>query len=65
MKELERDLGRRWFEEVWNQRRREAIAEILLPESAIHDGGSDSMGPEGFYPFIDRMTSTSSGKSFR
>jgi len=50
MTEPERDLGRRWFEEVWNQKRREAIAEMLLPESVIHDGGIDSTGPEGFIP---------------
>jgi predicted ester cyclase len=55
MTELERNLGRRWFEEVWNQKRREAIAEMLLPDSVIHDGGTDSTGPEGFYPFFDRM----------
>jgi predicted ester cyclase len=57
MTERERDLGRLWFEEVWNQRRREAIAEMLLPESVIHDGGTDSTGSEGFYPFFDRMNS--------
>jgi hypothetical protein len=29
MTENERDLGRRWFEEVWNKGRRDAIAEML------------------------------------
>ena len=55
MTESERDLGRRWFEEVWNQRRREAIAELLAPEAVIHDGGIDTGGPQGFYPFFDRL----------
>ena len=53
----ERNLGQRWFEEVWNKGRREAIAELLAPEAVIHDGGTDSVGPEGFYPFYDRLRS--------
>ena len=55
MTDLERGLGRRWFEQVWNEGRREAIAEMLAPDGVIHDGGIDSVGPEGFYPFFDRM----------
>src|SRR5579872_3028270 len=55
MTEHERDLGRRWFELVWNQGRREAISELLTPEAVIHDGGTDSVGPDGFYPFFDRL----------
>jgi predicted ester cyclase len=50
-----REMGIRWFEEVWNKGRREAIGEMLLPESVIHEGGKDSYGPEGFYPFYDRL----------
>lgn len=55
MTDSERDLGRRWFEEIWNMGRRETIAEILAPDAVIHDGGTDSRGPEGFYPFFDRI----------
>ena len=33
------DLIRRWFEEVWNKRRREVITEMMPPEVVIHDGG--------------------------
>lgn len=58
MTDLERDLGRRWFELVWNQRRRAAIAELLAPDGVIHDGGTDTRGPEGFYPSFDRMSDT-------
>ena len=54
----ERDLGARWFEEVWNQGRRDAIAELLAPDGVIHDGSLDSVGPEGFYPFFERMNAT-------
>jgi predicted ester cyclase len=55
MTEAERKLGHRWFEQVWNQKRRDAIAEMLAPAGVIHDGGLDSMGPDGFYPFFDRL----------
>lgn len=55
MTESERDLGRRWFETVWNQGRRDAIAEMLAPDAVLHEAGEDSVGPDGFYPFFDRM----------
>jgi steroid delta-isomerase-like uncharacterized protein len=55
MTESERDLGRQWFEFVWNQGRREAIAEMLSPNAVIHDGGTDTRGLDGFYAFFDRM----------
>jgi steroid delta-isomerase-like uncharacterized protein len=58
MTELERDLGRRWFDLVWNQGRREAIAELLAPNAVIHDGHTDTAGPDGFYPFFDRIRGT-------
>lgn len=54
----ERDLGRRWFEQVWNQRRREAIAEMMAPDAVLHDGSTDTIGPDGFYPFYDRLMAT-------
>ena len=55
MTETDRDLGRRWFEFVWNQGRREAIAEMLSPNALIHDSGIDTQGPDGFYAFFDRI----------
>lgn len=58
MTETERGLGKRWFEEVWNQGRREMIAELLTPDAVLHDGGADIIGPEGFYPFYDRLANT-------
>jgi hypothetical protein len=53
--EYERNLGRRWFEEVWNKGRREAIAEMLALGAVVHDGGIDTSGAEGFCPFYDRL----------
>jgi steroid delta-isomerase-like uncharacterized protein len=58
MSETAQELGRRWFEEVWNQGRREAIAQMLSPDCIIHDGEIHSTGPEGFYPFFDRMSAS-------
>jgi predicted ester cyclase len=58
MTESERGLGQRWFELVWNQLRRDAISEMLPPDGVLHESGVDSTGPEGFYPFFDRMNAT-------
>ncbi len=58
MADTARDLGRRWFDEVWNCGRRDAIAEMLTPSCIIHDGEMDSTGAEGFYPFFDRMNAS-------
>ena len=55
MTEVERDLGRRWFDEVWNKGRREAIAEMMAPDIVIHDGGEEMRGVEAFHPFFDRL----------
>src|SRR4051812_26635948 len=49
------DFGRRWFEEIWNQKRREAIDEMLASDAVIHDGGRTVRGAEEFYQFFDRM----------
>src|SRR5258706_3578175 len=46
----------RFFEEVWNQRRAETIDELFAPDCVIHDGETDSIGPEGFKPFFARMS---------
>lgn len=58
MTQSEAELGRRWFDEVWNKGRREAIAEMLAPEAILYDGETKSVGPEGFYPFFDRLRAT-------
>jgi steroid delta-isomerase-like uncharacterized protein len=44
-------LIRRWFSEVWNQRRPETIDELLAPDVIAHGmgpNGTDLRGPEGF-----------------
>lgn len=44
------ESSRRWFEEVWNQRRAAAIDEMLIPESVGHLVGGDVRGPDAFKP---------------
>jgi hypothetical protein len=42
---------RRWFEEVWNQRRLETFDELLAPDGVAHDigaQGTDIRGPVEF-----------------
>jgi steroid delta-isomerase-like uncharacterized protein len=41
-------LARRWFEEVWNQRRTDTIDELLTPESVCTSDLGTLRGPEGF-----------------
>jgi steroid delta-isomerase-like uncharacterized protein len=49
-------LLHRWFEEVWNQGRAEAIDEMFDCEGIAHglrdEGGNELCGPEGFKPFF-------------
>src|SRR5580704_6445720 len=54
-KEAQRTFAARWFEEVWNKSRREAIDE-MFPEGAIlHDGQNEYRGPEEFKRFYDAL----------
>jgi predicted ester cyclase len=43
-----RALARRWFEEVWNQRRAETIDEFLTAESVCYGDDGPITGPEEF-----------------
>jgi steroid delta-isomerase-like uncharacterized protein len=48
----------RWFEEVWNKGRLEAIDELLAPNCTVyrlHEDGSDSYGREGFKTFFQKF----------
>jgi predicted ester cyclase len=56
MSEANKALAKRWFEEVWNKRRREAIDEMLSPDALLDEGGVVVRGPQGFLPFFDRMS---------
>lgn len=46
------DLIRRWFDEVWNQGRADAIDELLAPDATIHGlAPGDMTGPQAFRAF--------------
>ena len=44
-------LVRKWFDEVWNKGRTEAIGEMLAPRGVVHGVGPDMVGPAGFKSF--------------
>ena len=49
-----KQLTRRWFEEVWNQGREATIDELAAPNAVIHgleDEGKDMSGPNEFRKF--------------
>src|SRR5688500_10444557 len=45
-------LARRWFEEVWNQRRTETVYELLTADSLCRSETGPLRGPE---PFLERV----------
>jgi steroid delta-isomerase-like uncharacterized protein len=55
MSEANKALVRRWFEEVWNKGRADAIAEMLAEDAIVHglseDASQPMRGPTGFLPF--------------
>jgi len=55
--EQNKHLVVRWFEEVWNQGRREAIFELFAPDAVLHDGPRDMRGPAEFCAFHDALRS--------
>jgi steroid delta-isomerase-like uncharacterized protein len=44
-------LVRRWFEEVWNKGRADAIDEMLASHAVVHGLGSGVLGPTEFKAF--------------
>jgi len=46
-----KNIVRRWFEEVWNQGRVETIDELFPPHGVAHGLGGDMHGPAEFKPF--------------
>lgn len=48
----------RWFEEVWNKGRAEAIDEMFAVDGIAHglgEAGVDVEGPAGFRPFFEKL----------
>ncbi|MGH9971501.1 MAG: ester cyclase [Pyrinomonadaceae bacterium] len=61
MSEENRALIHRWFEEVWNKGRAEAIDEMFAEDGVAHgladESGEELRGPVGFKPFFQKFRS--------
>jgi predicted ester cyclase len=57
--ERNKDLSRRWFEEVWNQKRNATIDELMAPEAIAHGlspgTGGPRNGPAAFRVFWNQF----------
>lgn len=53
--EYNKVLALRWFEEVWNQSRRDTIFELFDRECVLYDGHAPIRGPQEFADFHDRI----------
>jgi steroid delta-isomerase-like uncharacterized protein len=54
-----KEIGRRWFEEVWNQRRGDAIATLMAPHACGYlEGGLMVKGPAEFAAFHQQLLGT-------
>ena len=53
--EQNKQLTIRWFEEVWNQGDRDAIARHFAPDGVLYDGSAVIRGPAEFEAFYDRL----------
>jgi predicted ester cyclase len=51
----QKEFAARWFEEVWNQSRRDAIDEMFPQDCVLHDGSSEYHGPDEFKRFYDAL----------
>lgn len=51
-------LAHRWFEEVWNQKNRDTIRELVAPECVAHgtsETGGELRGPDGLLELQSRL----------
>jgi predicted SnoaL-like aldol condensation-catalyzing enzyme len=55
--ERNKQLVIRWFEEVWNQGRRDTITELFADDAILHDGANHFHGPKEFFAFYDSLRS--------
>ena len=59
MSEKNKELVYRWFEEVWNQGKREVIDELMATDGVVHGladaEGNSISGTEGFHRFYDQF----------
>lgn len=53
--EAQKKMVSRWFEEVWNKGRRDAIDEMFPSDCVLYDGRAKFHGPDEFKHFYDGM----------
>ncbi|WP_435016150.1 ester cyclase [Tundrisphaera sp. TA3] len=56
-------IARRWFDDIWNQRRLETVDELLTPDSVCFVDDGPIRGPEEFkqrmyHPFVSALPDT-------
>ena len=61
MRQTAATIARRWFEEVWNERRDETVDELMHPEAVFHMEGSDVRSPDEFRQMRDAFMSAFPG----
>src|ERR1700736_4509623 len=59
--EAQKKMLARWFEEVWNQEKREAIDEMFPSDCVLYDGRAKYRGPDEFKHFYDGIRAQLSG----
>jgi predicted ester cyclase len=55
--ESQKQFVARWFDEIWNQSKREVIDEMFPENAVLHDGPTDYRGPAEFKGFYDTLRS--------
>ena len=55
--EQNKQLMVRWFEEVWNEGKRETIHDLFDEKGVLHDGDTIFRGPDDFCRFYDALRS--------
>ena len=57
IREQNKALVVRWFDEVWNQSRRDTVWELFGAQCVLYDGSTTYRGPEEFSRFHDQLRS--------
>jgi steroid delta-isomerase-like uncharacterized protein len=56
MSQSHEPLIRRWFNEIWNERRSDTIYELFAQDAVGHLEGQEVVGPDQFHQFYSELT---------